>query len=74
MSGTLIAAAVRAAGHPAVEFIPELRCIGERLLSEVRAGDLVLTAGAGDVWRVADDLLCRLRVDAGVEARDGFGD
>jgi UDP-N-acetylmuramate--alanine ligase len=33
------------------------------LQREVRPGDLVLTMGAGDVWKVTDELLSRLRND-----------
>ena len=31
--------------------------IASHLCREVQPGDLVVTMGAGDVWRIADDLL-----------------
>jgi len=36
---------------------PSFTRIASQLCREVRPGDLVLTMGAGDVWRIADDLL-----------------
>ncbi len=40
--------------------------IVEQLASAVEPGDVVLTMGAGDVWRVADDLVARLKGSAPV--------
>src|SRR5206468_1159854 len=34
--------------------------------AEARPGDVVLTLGAGDVWKLGDDILRRLRHTAGV--------
>ncbi|HVE11892.1 MAG TPA: UDP-N-acetylmuramate--L-alanine ligase [Elusimicrobiota bacterium] len=55
VSSKLILDAVRAAGVPAQPFT---RVVD--LARELRAGDVVLTLGAGDVWRVGVDLLRRL--------------
>jgi UDP-N-acetylmuramate--alanine ligase len=44
-----------------VRFVPELADVTALLAAEARRGDLILTLGAGDVWRVADDLVARLR-------------
>ncbi len=41
-------------------YVPELSQIAELLVNEVAEGDLVLTMGAGDVWKVADELVERL--------------
>jgi UDP-N-acetylmuramate--alanine ligase len=37
--------------------------IVELLAREVAGGDLVITMGAGDIWKVADELVRRLRAD-----------
>ncbi|MEK6798454.1 MAG: UDP-N-acetylmuramate--L-alanine ligase [Planctomycetota bacterium] len=39
---------------------PQLKDIARYLTDRVDAGDLVLTMGAGDVWKVADELVERL--------------
>jgi UDP-N-acetylmuramate--alanine ligase len=41
--------------------IPEFKAIVRTLLSDLNAGDLVITMGAGDIWKVADELVQRLR-------------
>lgn len=44
-----------------VRFIADAAQVAQVLAGDLRAGDLVLTIGAGDVWKVADDLVARLR-------------
>ncbi len=44
-------------------FIPEFAEIIEHVATRAQPGDLVLTMGAGDIWKVADELLRRLRID-----------
>ncbi|MGE5573119.1 MAG: UDP-N-acetylmuramate--L-alanine ligase [Bacteroidota bacterium] len=66
VSGEKLAEAVRAHEGPGgarVEFIGSLHEIVPWLLSEVRPGDLVVTMGAGDVDRVARELVKRMRDD-----------
>lgn len=50
---------VRANGKDAV-YLPTHGEIVEHLLARVRKGDAVLTIGAGDVWKIADELFGRL--------------
>ncbi len=47
-------------GHRDVVFIPEKEKIVEYLLKILREGDLVLTLGAGDIYKIGEDLLARL--------------
>jgi UDP-N-acetylmuramate--alanine ligase len=53
---------IQAAGGHAVH-IPEFEEILDTVLSELEPGDLVITMGAGDIWKVADELVRRLRGD-----------
>lgn len=43
--------------------IPDFGTIVDTLVDELRPGDLVITMGAGDIWKVADELVRRLRED-----------
>jgi len=54
----IIVRAVRA--RRPVRFVADVGQVAAALEREVRPGDLVITIGAGDVWKVADDLLTRL--------------
>ncbi|TVM00322.1 MAG: UDP-N-acetylmuramate--L-alanine ligase [Candidatus Brocadia sp. WS118] len=42
-----------------IQYIPQLGDIVNVLYSRVRPGDIVMTMGAGDVWKVAYDLVSR---------------
>ncbi len=44
-----------------VAYIPRPRDIVPLLLGEIKPGDLVVTLGAGDIFKVGDDLLAALR-------------
>ncbi|MBI2816135.1 MAG: UDP-N-acetylmuramate--L-alanine ligase [Acidobacteria bacterium] len=57
VSASLLAERVRAAGHPAVEYEPDVQQLLQRLDAIVRPGDLVLTLGAGNVWQVGERIL-----------------
>jgi UDP-N-acetylmuramate--alanine ligase len=48
-------------GHPSARYVEELAQAADTLLDEVRAGDLVLTLGAGDVFLAGERLLERLQ-------------
>lgn len=53
----MIARAMREAGFAAVEYIPDPGRISGRLAGSCRAGDMVITMGAGDIDRVAEELV-----------------
>jgi UDP-N-acetylmuramate--alanine ligase len=58
VSGLLVAgAAADAAGGRPVWWLPEMDDAARMLRSELREGDLVLTLGAGDVDRLAKELV-----------------
>jgi UDP-N-acetylmuramate--alanine ligase len=59
VSGRLVADAARRAGA-SVEWEPHRAALPELLARSVRAGDVVLTLGAGDITRVSRELLARL--------------
>jgi UDP-N-acetylmuramate--alanine ligase len=59
VTAALIVDAVRE--HHPVTFIEDASSVVDHLVPHLRPGDLVLTLGAGDIWRVADALVAALR-------------
>lgn len=53
---------IRASGIEAA-YIPDFESIVSTLIERIEPGDLVITMGAGDIWKVADELVRRLRAD-----------
>jgi UDP-N-acetylmuramate--alanine ligase len=51
---------IRARGHRSVELVADLEQVPERLVPELRSGDLVITLGAGSVTRLGPKLLAAL--------------
>ncbi|MEW6543510.1 MAG: UDP-N-acetylmuramate--L-alanine ligase [Nitrospirota bacterium] len=60
VTGEKLAEAVRATGHRSVEWVEGKDQLVERVLPHLRPGDLVLTLGAGDVWKAGPQILERL--------------
>jgi UDP-N-acetylmuramate--alanine ligase len=57
ISGSLLADRIRAGGHKKVEFAPTKEEV-VRLVSEIaEPGDMVVTLGAGDIYKVGDELV-----------------
>ncbi|MBU3699265.1 MAG: UDP-N-acetylmuramate--L-alanine ligase [Candidatus Kapabacteria bacterium] len=56
VSGRIIADAARDAGHRHVHYAERLEDVSETLKDLLRPGDILLTMGAGDVWRVGSKL------------------
>jgi UDP-N-acetylmuramate--alanine ligase len=61
VSGALIWEGVQALGHPQAVFLSRQEELVSEMLGHARAGDVVLTLGAGDVWKVGEQLLKALR-------------
>lgn len=57
-----LVAQIRLNGGDAV-FLPTFELIIEHLEKSLAPGDLVITMGAGDIWKVADEIVCRLGTD-----------
>jgi len=60
VSGAKLADSVRAAGHPAVTFVAQKETLLDHVLPQLKPGDLVITLGAGDIWKAGTGLLARL--------------
>ena len=61
VSGKIIADAALAIGHKHVFYFPDKTTLAEKVLPLVQPGDMVLTIGAGDIWKVANELVEKLK-------------
>ncbi len=61
VDASLIYNEVKNSGHKAVYLMEDWNEIKKFLLDQLREGDLVLTLGAGDVWKIGVDLLEELK-------------
>jgi UDP-N-acetylmuramate--alanine ligase len=59
VSAEALARSIAEHGHRQVAWAGDLRSATERLVEEARAGDVVLTLGAGSVWTAGEELLRR---------------
>jgi UDP-N-acetylmuramate--alanine ligase len=64
VGGRTIVESAHEQGAPHVEYAPSFADAAEAAAHEARPGDTVLTLGAGDVWKLADDVLARLSAAA----------
>jgi UDP-N-acetylmuramate--alanine ligase len=64
VSGERLAEAVRAAGHPSVTWVERKETLPDQVLPVLKPGDLVITLGAGDIWKAGLGVLDRLASSA----------
>ena len=60
ITGEMIARAAKEYGHREVHYIPETDDVVPFLLKNVRKNDLVITMGAGDVYRIGEEFISSL--------------
>jgi UDP-N-acetylmuramate--alanine ligase len=60
VTGARLAQAVKAAGHRTVTYVEHKQDLAATVLPMVRPGDLVLTLGAGDIWKAGREILDKL--------------
>ena len=60
VSGQLIADAAVRAGHRNVRYLPEINSLVPEIIKLARPGDMVITLGAGSIWKVARELFQQL--------------
>ena len=52
---------IKGHGHKDVTLVPEKNQVVEHVLPRLRPGDMVITLGAGDVWKVGESLIQKLK-------------
>lgn len=67
ISSARLAGLIRENSNPHVRHLPTKEDVFDYLRSTVKSGDLVITMGAGDIWKVADRLAKDLRARFGEE-------
>ena len=60
VTGAWLADAIRAHGHRDVTYVASLDDVPAEVAQRLHPGDLVLTLGAGSIWRAGEALLARL--------------
>lgn len=60
VTGELVASAARLLGHRQVVYIQEKGEVAEYLAKIVREGDMIITMGAGDIWKVGEEFIERM--------------
>lgn len=71
VTAELIATAARDMGHQAVFYVPEKNRIADTLLPLLRENDMVIVFGAGDSWRISEDLAAGLMAKVKVNGEYG---
>jgi len=62
INGELIANAAKQFGHKQVHYLPDKKSVPAFLLEIVRPGDMIITVGAGDIWRFGEQFITQLKV------------
>ena len=60
ITGELIANAAKQFGHKEVHYVPDKKSVPAYLLKTVKEGDMVITMGAGDIWKYGEEFLKQL--------------
>ena len=60
VSGATLAEAITSAGHPSVTFVERKETLPDQVMPHLKPGDLVITLGAGDIWKAGEGILARL--------------
>ena len=61
VSAALIWQGLQANGHPQAIFVPQREALAAEMRRYIREGDVLLTLGAGDVWKVGEQVLRALQ-------------
>lgn len=60
-TGEMLAAAIIDYGHKNVTYVPDKNKIADVVCEMVQPEDLIITLGAGDIWRVGKEIVDRLK-------------
>jgi UDP-N-acetylmuramate--alanine ligase len=61
VSGEIIANAAKSFGHKQVHYVPDKSAVPAFLLELKQPGDMIITMGAGDIWKYGEEFIRRLK-------------
>jgi UDP-N-acetylmuramate--alanine ligase len=61
ISGELIVNAAREFGHKQVHYVPDKKDVPDFLMKIRQPGDMVITMGAGDIWKFGEEFIKKLK-------------
>jgi UDP-N-acetylmuramate--alanine ligase len=61
ISSEILFNSINKAGHLDAAYISDREELVERIIPRIRKGDICFTLGAGDVWKIGDEILNKLR-------------
>jgi UDP-N-acetylmuramate--alanine ligase len=61
ISGELIVNAAREFGHKQVHYVPDKKNVPAFLMSIKQQGDMIITMGAGDIWKYGEEFVKNLK-------------
>ncbi len=61
INGELIANAAKEFGHKQVHYVPDKKDVPSFLLQTKQKGDIIITMGAGDIWRFGEEFIKQLK-------------
>lgn len=77
VSGRQIAEGIARRGRPEVLYAPRREEVSDLVVDLARPGDLVITMGAGDIWKACEEIVRRLQAGSlmkkGVQGRESAG-
>jgi UDP-N-acetylmuramate--alanine ligase len=65
ITGELIANTAKEYGHKHVHYVPDKKQIPEFLMQLKRRGDIIITMGAGDIWKFGEEFINKLKKTGG---------
>lgn len=63
VTGELIANAAKQFGHKEVHYVPDKKNVPDFLLKIIKRGDIVVTMGAGDIYKFGEEFLSKLKTN-----------
>jgi UDP-N-acetylmuramate--alanine ligase len=61
VSGQTLYEGIKKHGHKDVTFLPDKKTVPEYMVGVLKKGDLMITLGAGDVWKIGEQVLEKLK-------------